>query len=638
MTLLSLDGVAKRYADTQVLRGITLGIHDGDRIGVIGLNGSGKSTLLRIMAGVSEPDEGRVVTGSMVRIGYVAQEPDLDPDDRVLPAVMGRSRGTAPPSPAVRALGEFERATAALQAAPEDERAHALLESATRLMDAEGGWQLERRAHALLDRLGVSEVHRPISALSGGQRKRVALARGLATEAELLILDEPTNHLDLEAIAWLEDELHARSGALVLVTHDRYLLDRLATRVVEVESGTIHAGLGSYADYLEARARREEQAAAAERRRRNRARTELAWLRRGPRARTSKARYRVRQAREVVEMRPDAEPEDLNLRIPSRRLGSKVVNLHNAGKRYDDRWVLRGIDHRLAPGARIGVVGPNGAGKTTLLAMIAGRVRPDAGKIIAGETVVTGWYGQDPEVLPPTQRVIDAVEEVVREVAIDGPKLTSGQLLERFGFPPALQRSWVGQLSGGERRRLELLRVLGTMPNLLLLDEPTNDLDLDTLGVLEELFDSWPGALMVASHDRYFLDRVCHDLFAIEPDGTVAHHPGGWSAWREAVAAETRSRREHAAAERPPPSRQAPQLGGQRRARKLGYRERRELESLDRRLSHLEERKTTLTMALQHAVDDYETSRAVSEELAEVLAALESAEMRWLELAEIGES
>lgn len=645
MTLLSLDAVAKRHADTQVLAEVTLGVHSGDRLGVIGLNGSGKSTLLRIMAGDTEPDAGRVVGGSLVRVSYVAQEPDLDPDERVLPVVVGLSTADAePPTAAARALREFEQATAALELAPTDERVHQRLEAAVRLMDAGGGWELERRARALLDRLGVLEAHRMVGTLSGGQRKRVALARGLAAEAELLILDEPTNHLDVEAIEWLEDRLLARSGALVIVTHDRYLLDRVATRIVEVESGTIRTGHGSYTDHLEARILREEQAAAADRRRRNRARTELAWLRRGPKARTSKARYRVRQAREVIEARPEPEDGDLNLRLPGRRIGSKVVNLQNAGKRYGDRWVLRGIDYRLSPKARIGVVGPNGAGKTTLLGLIAGRLQPDAGKVVIGETVVAGWYGQDPEPLPPSRRMIDAVDEVVRETVVDGVRVTAGQLLERFGFAAATQRAWVGQLSGGQRRRLELLRVLGTMPNLLLLDEPTNDLDLDTLGVLEELLDSWPGALVVASHDRYFLDRVCDEVLSIEPDGSVRQHPGGWSAWREARAAQERALAERAAAADRRQEATRPRAAVRKRAgqpsgrgRKLSYAERREVDELERRLGDLEERKTTLTESLQQTIDDHETSRAVSEELAEVLDALESAETRWLELAEIGE-
>jgi len=638
VNLVSLDGVARRHADTQVLDDVTLGIDEGDRVGVIGRNASGKSTLLRLIAGADEPDSGRIVTGAGARIGYVPQEPAFDPTQRVLAAVLdvGGGAASATASAALRAAAAFAAAAAALEVAPSDPGAQARLEAATRTMDAEGGWDAERHARALLDRLAVGDVGQRLGALSGGQRKRVALARGLAAEAELLILDEPTNHLDIDAVEWLEGELASRRGALVLVTHDRYLLDRLATRIVEVEGGALHSGSGSYADYLETRVRRDELAAATERRRQNRARTELAWLRRGARARTSKARYRVERAQELITPRPgepggEVPAAHVDVALPSRRLGSKVVNLYNAGKRYGERWVLRGVEQRLSRDARVGVVGPNGAGKTTLLALIAGRLEPDEGKVAIGDTVVPGWYGQDPAALPATQRVIDAVKDVVLEATLpDGGKVGAGALLERFGFPPSAQRGRVGELSGGERRRLELLRVLATTPNLLLLDEPTNDLDLDTLAILEEFLDGWTGALVVASHDRYFLDRVCDDLFSIEPDGNVRHHPGGWSAWRAEQGARHAGAGRGLSREQPQPQ---PQPDAPDRPRRLGYAQRRELTALERQLTDLEDRRRVLELSVQRAGDDYQAALAAGEELAAVLASLDVAESRWLELA-----
>ena len=613
--LISLDGVTRRHADQQVLDGVTLGVEDGDRVGVIGANGSGKSTLLRILAGVDEPDDGRVVTGSRVQATYVAQEPAFDPDQRVLDAVT--------------------------DAAPAQPRTGAVVRDA---MDSAEAAERERSAVAYLDRLGVRSWDQTLGALSGGQRKRVALARGIAADDAwtasgagegLLVLDEPTTHLDVDVVEWLEGHLRARTGGLVIVTHDRYLLDRVATRIVEVEGGTTRSGYGNYAAYLEARSVRAEQTAAEERRRQNRARVELAWLRRGAKARTSKAKYRVERAWDLVETGPPEEAAELQVALPSRRIGSKVVNLHNAGTRYGDRWVLRGVEHRLAPDARIGIVGPNGAGKTTLLSLIAGRKEPDAGKVSIGETIVPGWYGQDPEALPAQQRVIDAVKEIVLETRVpDGKVVTAAQLLERFGFPASLQRSWVGQLSGGERRRLELLRVLATMPNLLLLDEPTNDLDLDTLAVLEEFLDTWPGALVVASHDRYFLDRVCDDLFSVEPDGTVRHHPGGWTAWREVRAEQARAAR---AVDRVPVA-PGPAAAPGERPRKLGFRERRELDGLDVRMATLETRKVELAGRMQDAGGDHSAVLRAGEELTAVIAELEEAESRWLELAETAEA
>jgi ATP-binding cassette subfamily F protein uup len=606
MPVVVLDRVAKRHAEKQVLAGVTLGVDDGDRVGVIGRNGSGKTTLLRLLAGAEEPDDGRVTYSGGARLSYVPQEPALDDAATALEAATAVVAGR---------VGDGARAAAAPAVA-----------AAAAAVDEDTG----RRVVAFLDRLGVADPQRRVGELSGGQRKRVALAGGLARDVDLLILDEPTNHLDVDAVEWLEQHLRARRGALLLVTHDRYLLDRLATRIVEVVDGALHTGYGTYADYLETRALREEQAARVEQKRRNRARTELEWLRRGPRARTSKARYRVDRAHELLASGPGPAAADMELGLPSRRLGTRVVDVLDAGKRYGDRWVLRHLTHRLAAGARIGVVGPNGAGKTTLLSLVAGRIAPDEGEVERGETVAVGWYGQDPEPLPPGQRVLDALQEVVLETRLaDGERITAGELLERFGFPSQAQRGLVGELSGGERRRLELLRVLASAPNLLLMDEPTNDLDLDTLGVLEDELDRWRGAVVVASHDRYFLDRVCDDLFSVEPDGTIRHHPGGWTAWRDARDAEQRAARA-APADRRDDTRP-------RRPRRLAHRERQELAGLERRIPELETRRDQLTATLSSAPDN-DALRAAGEELTRVLAELETAEARWLDLAELAEA
>ncbi|MDQ3451627.1 MAG: ABC-F family ATP-binding cassette domain-containing protein [Actinomycetota bacterium] len=598
MNIVSLERVRLRYAEKQVLDEVSLGIDDRDRMGVIGRNGSGKSTLLKAAAGLVAPDSGRVVHGSGLRIRYVAQEPDLDPSRSVREAVLA--------GPA-----QFD---------PLADRADV---------------QREQRYVALLHRLGLDEPERKVGELSGGQRKRVALAAALADEADLLVLDEPTNHLDVDVVEWLESELSSRPTALLLVTHDRYLLDRVANRIVEIEGGSLHSGHGSYADYLRARALRVEQSAANERRRANRARVELAWLQRGPQARTTKARYRVERAHELLDTGPPVGPDEIAIELPSRRLGSKVVNLHNAGKRYGERVVLRGVERRLKPGDRIGIVGPNGSGKTTLLQLIAGRLEPDTGKVVVGDTVAVGWYGQDPRPLPGDQRLLDAVGEVVLETRLlSGRTISAGMLLERFGFPADAQRAHVGELSGGERRRLELLLVLAEAPNVLLLDEPTNDLDLDTLAVLEEYLDDWPGVLVVASHDRYFLDRVCSDLLAIEPDGGVRHHPGGWTAWRRSQAERARETRRRQREEAAPPPNTA-QPSGAARARKLTYGERRELTRLERRIPELEQRKAALAERLQAAGDDYAAARTSGDELMALLADLKVAEARWLELAEL---
>ncbi len=576
MHLLSLESVTKSYPETPVLERVSLGISSGERIGVIGRNGSGKSTLLRIIAEGEDIDGGAIVRARGLRIATLDQNPVFDDE-----ATVG----------------------------------HILSD--------------DRLAIAVADRLGLTDPQATCETLSGGQRKRLALALALAAPCDLLILDEPTNHLDVDIIDWLEDHLRGRKEALLLVTHDRYLLDRVVNRVVEVHNESLYTHQGTYEQYLEAVAEREAQEAATEHRRQRRIKTELAWLRRSPKARTSKSRYRVNQANDLMAQQRKEAREALTIDLPSRRIGSKVVNLHNVGKAYDGRWILRHIDYKLHPDARIGIVGPNGAGKTTLLRLIAQRIEPDEGKVSVGSTIHYGWYGQDPRPIPDTTRVHAAVREHLDEVRLEsGIKVSGSQMLERFQFTRDQQQSTVADLSGGERRRLELLLSLMEAPNLLLMDEPTNDLDIDTLNVLEEYLDAWDGALVVSSHDRYFLDRVCTDILSIEPDGSVRHHPGGWSAYRE-VALSQRSTTRSAASTRPDRPRQ--------QRTKLTYNDKRELDRITRRIPKLEERKATLKAALDKSGDDYERTLELSQELAGVLDELDTSETRWLELTEKAE-
>jgi ATP-binding cassette subfamily F protein uup len=577
MHLISLESISKSYPETPVLNDVSLGITRRQRIGVIGRNGSGKSTLLRIIAGAEEPDSGRIVRAAGVRIASLEQNPSF-PKASTIRDVVGEDRETI----------------------------------------------------AMVDRLGLTDPSALTASLSGGQRKRLALARTLATECDLLILDEPTNHLDVDTIDWLEDHLLARTSVLVLVTHDRYLLDRVANRVVEVSHGSLHTHHGTYEQYLEARAARFEHEATVEHRRRQRLRTELVWLRRSPKARTSKSRARITAVHDLMDAaRPPVDP-DLAIDLPSRRIGSKVVNLHNAGKRYDERWVLRGVTLKLPTDARIGIVGENGSGKTTLLRLLAGRLEPDEGKVTTGSTIVPGWYGQDPELLPPETRVIAAVRDRAENTLLaSGIRVSAAKLLERFMFDTEAQKSTVGDLSGGERRRLELLLTLMEAPNLLFLDEPTNDLDLDTLEVLEEYLDAWPGALVIASHDRYFLDRVCNDIYSIEADGSLRHHPGGWPAYWAARQAPV-----------PAPDRQPKAASGGAKATrrdKPTWKQRKELERLTRRIPRLEEQRADLAAQLDAAGDDYVTATDLSRRLGETITELDAAETAWLELTEVVE-
>jgi ATP-binding cassette subfamily F protein uup len=485
-----------------------------------------------------------------------------------------------------------------------------------------------RKAIALADRLALTDPGASVADLSGGQRKRLALAMALSVDTDILILDEPTNHLDVDTIDWLEDHLSATTTTLILVTHDRYLLDRVATRVVEVEDQKLHPHQGTYSDYLEARAAREALEASAAQKHSKQLKTELAWLRRNPKARTTKSRARVKRAEDLAATRKSAPRSQLVIDLPTRRIGSKVVNLHNVGKEYDDNVVFSGVTHKLSPDARIGVVGPNGAGKTTLLALIASRIEPDEGKVTTGSTIVPGWYGQDPTPIPPDTRVIAAVRAHGEETELDGGRTVSApKLLELFQFTRKEQQATVGDLSGGERRRLELLLVLMESPNLLLLDEPTNDLDLDTLHTLEDYLDTWDGAMVVASHDRYFLDRVCDDIFSIESDGSVRHHPGGWSAYWQSRSVSSRPGRGTTSG--------PPRPKGART--KLTYNDQRELTLLTRRIPKLEARRATLTTDLDEASGNPETTAGLGHELHNVMSELDEAETRWLELTELAE-
>jgi ATP-binding cassette subfamily F protein uup len=571
--LISLESISKSYPETPVLSEVSLGIGRRQRIGVIGRNGSGKSTLLRIIAGTEEPDAGRIVRNSGFRVASLSQDPSF-PAGSTVGDVVGDDRETI----------------------------------------------------AMADRLGLADSSMAVADLSGGQRKRLALALALAAECDLLILDEPTNHLDVDTIDWLEEHLLSRTSVLVLVTHDRYLLDRVANRVVEVSHGSLHTHQGTYEQYLEARTARDAHEATVEHRRRQRLRTELVWLRRSPKARTSKSKARVSAVHELIAAkRPPVDPE-LSIELPSRRIGSKVVNLDDVGKRYDGRWVLRNITMNLLPDARIGVVGDNGSGKTTLLRLIAERIAPDKGTVSMGSTIVPGWYGQDPEPIRLDRRVIAVVRERAETTLLEsGIRVSAAKLLERFQFGTDAQSATIGDLSGGERRRLELLLTLMEAPNLLLLDEPTNDLDLDTLEVLEEYLDAWPGAFVVASHDRYFLDRVCDDIFSIEPDGSVQHHPGGWPAYwatRQTTPTEPAS----SAGEKTQRS-TAPRT-------KPTWKERRELEDLTRRIPRLEKDRTDLTAQLDAVADDYVVATELAHRLDATIAELDEAETSWLELTE----
>ena len=588
--LVNLENVSKSYGTRTLLDEVSLGVADGDRIGVVGRNGDGKSTLLRLLARAEAPDTGRVTHAGGLRVGVVAQHDDLPLDATVRETVVG--------------------------AGPAHEWA-----SEAGIREVLAGLFGERGA---LDEM----LDRPLGPLSGGERRRVALARALVGEHDLLVLDEPTNHLDVEAIDWLARHLSARREALVVVTHDRWFLDAVCTATWEVQGADVHAYDGGYSAYVLARAERERVQAATDSRRVQLVRKELAWLRRGPPARTSKPRFRIDAANALIAEEPAPRDGVALMRFASARLGKTVYDVNDATLQVGDRTLLDRLTWHLGPGDRVGVAGVNGSGKTSLMRLLVGELRPAAGKVVRGVTVRAAYLSQDVTELDPSLRVLEAVEMVRRVVDLGGGRqITATQMCERFGFVGDRQWTPVGELSGGERRRLQLLRLLMDEPNVLLLDEPTNDLDIDTLTALEDLLDDWPGSLLVVSHDRYFLERVCDRMVALLGDGGLRDLPGGVDQYlglRRAAALAESSDTRGAGGGRDAADGSA---GDVRAARK-------ELARLERQLEKLRERETTVYAEMAAAASDHERVLGLDAALRGLRDERAVMEDRWLELAE----
>jgi ATP-binding cassette subfamily F protein uup len=601
--LVNLKSVDKGYAARSVLRDVTLGVGEGDRIGIVGANGGGKSTLLALISGAEEPDAGQVTRTGGVRLAALGQGDDLDPSRTILQELVG---------------GRADRFDPARLA---DARFRSVLDGLL------GGVEITRFPQGL---------DTPIAPLSGGERRRIALARALLDDPELLLLDEPTNHLDVEGVDWLARHLAARRGTLLVVTHDRWFLDAVCTQTWELGDGAVHQYEGGYAAYVLARAERERQAASREERRQQLLRKELAWLRRGPPARTSKPKFRIEAANALIADEPAARDRAELLRFAARRLGTKVLEAEDVTVRYDPERppVLRRVTWRLGPGDRVALVGVNGSGKTSLMNVLDGTLEPDGGGVDRGQTVRLAHLSQDTAEIDDDLRVLEALEAVRgRATLADGVELTAGMLAERFGFRGDRARTLVKDLSGGERRRLQLMRLLMDEPNVLLLDEPTNDLDIDTLTALEDLLDGWPGTLVVVSHDRYFVERVCDDVYALMGDGGLRHLPGGIEQYLElrraaeaALEAEQVARAATATAAAATGT--ARLSGGEQRAA------RKELARLERALDRLGEREAALHEEMAAAATDPGRLRALHEDLRALVAERDEVEAAWLETSE----
>ncbi len=625
MVILTLEQITKQFADAPILNGVSLAIERGARIGVVGVNGSGKSTLLRIAAGDEQPDSGRVSRTRDMTIAYLPQNPPLDPQHTAIEHIF------AGDSPQFAVLRAYEAAVSAMELHPDDAALQQQVAEHSSQMDAADAWTLESEARAVLDRLGITERTTPLGALSGGQRKRVAMARTLLHPADLLIFDEPTNHLDTDTVAWLEEYLTRTTAALLLVTHDRYFLDRVATTIVEVDGAQLYSYPGNYSVFLERKAERAQALAAQEDRRQTILKKELVWLARGARARTTKQQARIDRIETMQAVRGPEEQRTLEMSAVARRIGKRVIDTERLAKSIEGKPLFRNVTLNLSQRERLGIIGPNGSGKTTLLNVLAGRLQPDAGTLAVGETVHLAYYDQESAELDLNQRVIDSVREIAEQVQLsDGSTISAAQMLERFLFPHRSHYTPIARLSGGERRRLYLLHTLMQAPNVLFLDEPTNDLDIQTLGVLEDYLDDFPGAVVVVSHDRYFLDRTIGKLLVFGGDGGVTLFPGNYSAYAETQPARATSK----PAEKPRTA-PAPQAAPtSNKPRKLTLKEQRELQTLETKIAQLEAKQEQLQQQLASASDDYARLTALSTELGTAASELEAAFERWAELAE----
>ncbi len=651
MNIMTVESLAKSYGDKILFQDASFGMEDRDKIGIIGVNGTGKSTFLKIIAGLEEPDSGQVVIGNSVRVRYLAQNPPYDPDATVLRQVFDGG------GEELQAVSAYMSVMDRLEQQPDDPAVQQELVRISQEMDRLDAWSLESEAKNVLSKLGITRYDAPMGTLSGGQRKRVALATALIQPAELLILDEPTNHIDHDSVTWLEQYLQKRRGALLMITHDRYFLDRVATVMLELDGGRLFRYEANYTRYLELKADREEREAAAEDKRQNLLRRELAWIRRGAKARTTKQKARIDRFEQLQNDAPGRRGDQLEVSTVSSRLGKQIIELEDVSLTLGGRELIHELTYHAVPGDRIGIVGPNGRGKSTLLNLISGRIEPTSGRIITGQTVKFGYFTQEHQEMDETMRVIEYIKEAAEVVKTsDGSSITAAQMLERFLFPPAAQWTPIAKLSGGEKRRLYLLRVLMGAPNVLLLDEPTNDLDITTLTVLEDYLEDFPGVVLVVSHDRYFLDRTCEKIFALEGGGVVSIHAGNYSEYEERtggqsmksnmsadkVAASPKNATGNAAASSASSSATEPASDASKRSSsrdklKFSYKEQREYEQIDSMIEATEQKLERITTEMEAAFSDSVRLQELMTEQANAEQELEHLMERWTYLNELAE-
>lgn len=593
MNIINIEHISKVFGEKQVFDDISCGIHQGDKIGIIGINGTGKTTLLKIIAGLEEPDQGQVIFQKGLRVTYLPQSPKFPEHATVLSYVADGADGA--------------------------------------------DWGRESEAKNALNRLGITDHHEEIDHLSGGQKKRVALARTLVNPADVLILDEPTNHIDNEMAVWLEEYLNQWKGAIIMVTHDRYFLDRVTNKILEIDHGKLYSYTANYSQFLELKAQREEMELASERKRQSVLRMELEWAKRGCRARTTKQRARLERLEALKNGKAPVRDAEVEMDSVETRMGKKTIELHHISKSYGQKKLIDDFEYIVLKNQRLGIIGPNGCGKSTLMKIITGKEEPDQGTVEIGDTVKIGYFAQEVTEMDENQRVIDYIKDVAEYVPTKDGRITASQMLERFLFTPAMQYTPIGKLSGGERRRLYLLKVLMDAPNVLILDEPTNDLDIPTLTILEDYLDSFLGIVITVSHDRYFLDNIADRIFAFEADGKLVQYEGGYTDYLEAKERKNgtvvRESEESAKkkADRKNWKKDAPEK------LKFTYKEQKEYETIDDEIASLEQKIEELDeQMMQYATNSAKLSE-ITEQKEDAEAALEEKMERWVYLNDLAE-
>ncbi|RTR31121.1 ABC transporter ATP-binding protein [Robertmurraya yapensis] len=626
MKILSIENLSKTYGEKQLFQDISFTISEKERVGLIGVNGTGKSSLLKIVAGVDLPDSGEIVMPKDYKIAYSSQTPSLNDELTVLDQVF---EGDAP---VLRVVKEYEKALMEFEMNPTQQSSQERLFELQSRMDAVEGWDVGTNAKTILTKLGITDFNKKIAELSGGQKKRVSLAQVLIREADLLILDEPTNHLDYESVKWLEEYLGRYKGALLLVTHDRYFLDRVTNRMFELEGGNLYSYKGNYAAFLEAKAIREENEAATLDKQRNLFRRELEWIRRGAKARTTKQKARIDRFDSLEQQVSSAkQSEKLDISLSGSRLGKQVFELKDAYKSYDTKPILKDFNLLVKPGDRIGIVGSNGTGKSTLLNTLAGRLPLDSGEFIMGQTVKVAYYTQENDDMDENKRMIEYLKETAQVVSTsDGKTISASQMLERFLFPTYTHGTPIRKLSGGEKRRLYLLKILMTEPNVLLLDEPTNDLDTQTLTVLEDYLEEFPGVVITVSHDRYFLDKVADQLLILKGDGEIDSFYGNYTEMLESRSEKSEEKQ----------STQPVKVVEQEKPKKkrMSYKEKMEWESIDEDIAKVEDRLKAISEEMAKTGSDFEKAQNLMNEENTLNEKLEYLIDRWSYLSELAEN